>query len=130
MTAAWKRRSRAEMPFEDAEAHVIEGLKKEGFGVLTQIDVKETIKKKLDKDFRKYKILGACNPPFAYRALQAESKIGLLMPCNVVVQEMDAGKVEVAAIDVEVSMRTVGNPGLHEIGKEVRQKLKKVIDSL
>jgi uncharacterized protein (DUF302 family) len=118
------------VPFEEAEAQVIEELKKEGFGVLTQIDVKETIKKKLNEDFRKYKILGACNPPFAYRALQAEDKIGLLMPCNVVVQEIADNKVEVAAIDVEVSMRTVNNPGLHEIGKEVRLKLKKVIDSL
>jgi uncharacterized protein (DUF302 family) len=118
------------VPFEEAEARVIEELKKEGFGVLTQIDVKETIKKKLNEDFRKYKILGACNPPFAYRALQAEDKIGLLMPCNMVVQEIADNKVEVAAIDVEVSMRTVNNPGLHEIGKEVRLKLKKVIDSL
>ena len=118
------------VPFEEAEVRVIEELKKEGFGVLTQIDVKETIKKKLNEDFRKYKILGACNPPFAYKALQAEDKIGLLMPCNVVVQEIADNKVEVAAIDVEVSMRTVNNPGLHEIGKEVRLKLKKVIDSL
>jgi uncharacterized protein (DUF302 family) len=116
--------------FEDAVGKVIEELKKEGFGILTEIDVKETLKKKLDVDFRKYKILGACNPPFAYEALQAESKIGTMLPCNVVVQEISDGQVEVAAIDPIASMQAIENPKLQEIAEKVRSKLKKVIDNL
>jgi uncharacterized protein (DUF302 family) len=116
--------------FEEAVARVTEGLKKGGFGVLTEIDVKETLKKKLNVDFRKYRILGACNPPYAYKALQAEDKIGLMLPCNVIVQELPGGKIEVAAIDPVASMAAVNNPNLRDVGEQVRVKLKAVIDNL
>lgn len=116
--------------FEEAVARVTEELKKGGFGVLTEIDVKETLKKKLNVDFRKYRILGACNPPFAYKALQAEDKIGLMLPCNVIVQELPGGKIEVAAIDPVASMAAVDNPKLRDVGEQVRAKLKAVIDNL
>jgi len=116
--------------FEEAVARVTEELKKGGFGVLTEIDVKETLKKKLNVDFRKYRILGACNPPFAYKALQAEDKIGLMLPCNVIVQELSGGKVEVAAIDPVASMAAIDNPKLRDVGEQVRAKLKAVIDNL
>jgi uncharacterized protein (DUF302 family) len=116
--------------FEEAIARATEELKKEGFGILTEIDVKETIKKKLNLDFRKYKILGACNPPFAHRALQVEDKIGTMLPCNVIVQELSKGQVEVAAIDPIASMQAVENPSLREVAAEVQGKLKKVINSL
>ena len=116
--------------FDEAIAKVTEALKKEGFGVLTEIDVKETLKKKLNVDFRKYRILGACNPPYAYKALQAEDKIGLMLPCNVIVQELPGGKVEVAAIDPVASMAAIDNPKLREVGEQVRAKLKVVIDNL
>jgi len=116
--------------FEEAIPKVMEELKKEGFGILTEIDVKEAIKKKLNKDFRKYRILGACNPPFAYEALQAEDKIGTMLPCNVIVQETSDGRVEVAAIDPLASMQAVDNPVLADIAAEVQAKLKKVIESL
>ncbi len=116
--------------FEEAIPKIIEELKKEGFGILTEIDVKEAMKKKLDKDFRKYRILGACNPPFAYKALQAEDKIGTMLPCNVIVQETSDGQVEVAAIDPVASMQAVENPVLNEIATDVQEKLKKVIDNL
>jgi len=105
-------------------------LKKEGFGVLTEIDVKEILKKKIDVDFREYKILGACNPSFAYKALLAENKIGIMLPCNVIVQEADAGKIEVAAVDPIASMEAVENPGLIEIAQQVQEKLKRVVMSL
>lgn len=101
-----------------------------GFGVLTQIDVKATMKKKLDKDLRPYMILGACNPGFAYQALEAEDKIGTMLPCNVIVRETEDGKVEVAAIDPVASMQAVENPDLAEIAGTVRDKMKKVIDAL
>ena len=116
--------------FNEAVARVIDELKKEGFGILTEIDVKEAMKKKLDVDFRNYKILGACNPPFAYKALQAEDKIGTMLPCNVIVQDAADGRVEVAAIDPAASMQAVKNPLLEGIAAEVRNKLKKVIDGL
>jgi uncharacterized protein (DUF302 family) len=116
--------------FEQAIAKVTEELKKEGFGILTEIDVKETLKKKLGVDFQKYKILGACNPPFAYQALQAEPKIGIMLPCNFIVQELSEGKVEVATIDPATSMQAVGNPKLESVAEQVRSKLKRVIDSL
>jgi uncharacterized protein (DUF302 family) len=116
--------------FEEAVARVTDELKKEGFGILTEIDVKETLKKKLNLDFRKYKILGACNPPFAHRALQVEDKIGTMLPCNVIVQEISRGQVEVAAIDPIASMQAVENPALREVAVEVQGKLKKVINSL
>jgi uncharacterized protein (DUF302 family) len=116
--------------FEEAIDRVIASLKKEGFGILTEIDVKETLKKKLDVDFQKYKILGACNPRFAYRALQAEDKIGTMLPCNVIVQENPEGEVEVAAVDPVASMKAIENPELLEIAKQVQEKLKRVVDNL
>lgn len=116
--------------FEEAITKVTEELKKEGFGILNEIDVKETLKKKLDVDFKKYKILGACNPPFAYKALKAEDKIGTMLPCNVIVIEQAPGEVEVAAIDPITSMQTVGNSNLGNIASEVKSKLKKVVESL
>jgi uncharacterized protein (DUF302 family) len=116
--------------YEDAINKVTEELKKEGFGVLTEIDVKETLKKKLDVDFRKYKILGACNPPLAFRALSTEENIGVMLPCNVIVQEKPDGTVQVSAINPMVAMQSVGNENLNEVASEVSSKLKKVIDSL
>lgn len=118
------------LSFEEAINRVTEGLKQEGFGILTEIDVKETLKKKIDVDFKKYKILGACNPSFAYQALQAEDKIGLMLPCNVIVQEVEEGKIEVAAIDPAVSMQAIENPGLKTIASQVQDKLKGVIEAL
>ncbi len=116
--------------FDEAVSKVTEGLKKEGFGILTDIDVQATLKKKLNADLRKYRILGACNPPFAYQALQAEDKIGTMLPCNVIVQEYAEGKVEVAAIDPVASMQAIENPKLKDIAQQVQEKLKKVVDSL
>lgn len=116
--------------FDKALQRVIDSLKKEGFGVLTEIDVKKTLKKKLDVDFQKYKILGACNPPFAYKALKEENKIGTMLPCNVIVQEISEGEIEVAAVDPVASMKAVENPDLLNIAKQVQEKLKKVILNL
>ena len=116
--------------FEEAVEKVTEELKKEGFGVLTEIDVQATLKKKLDVDFRKYRILGACNPPFAHKALQAENKIGAMLPCNVIVQELDNGKTEVAAVDPVASMVAVQNDKLGGIAGEIRAKLEKVIENV
>ena len=118
------------MSFDKAIIKVTEELEKEGFGIITEIDVKETLKKKLDIDFRKYKILGACNPHFAYQALQVENKIGLMLPCNVIVQEISGGKTEVAAIDPIASMQAIENPKLRYVAEQVQSKLKRVIDSL
>lgn len=118
------------VPFEDAITKVTEALKKEGFGVLTEIDVRETLKKKLDVSFRKYKILGACNPLLAYRALQAEDKIGTMLPCNVIVQERADGTVEVSAVDPIASMAAIKNPELGAIAEQVREKLRNVVASL
>ena len=119
-----------DIPFDNAIENVTEELKKEGFGILTEIDVKATLKKKLDIDFRKYQILGACNPPFAYKALLAEEKIGTMLPCNVVVQEYDDGRVEVSAVDPMASMQAVENQTLADIAREIQQKLKKVINNI
>lgn len=116
--------------FDDAISKVTEQLKKEGFGILTEIDVKETLKKRIDVDFHNYRILGACNPPFAYKALKAEDKIGTMLPCNVIVQEKEPGKVEVSAVDPIASMQATDNPKLAEVARQVQAKLKKVIDSL
>jgi uncharacterized protein (DUF302 family) len=116
--------------FDTAISGVMEELKKEGFGILTDIDVKATLKKKLDVEFRKYRILGACNPPFAYKALQAEDKIGTMLPCNVIVQEISDGQVEVTAIDPLASMQAIENPALKEIAAEISNKLKTVIDKV
>ena len=115
--------------YEETIARTKEELQKEGFGVLTEIDVKATLKKKLNVDFDNYIILGACNPPFAYQALQAEKDIGLLLPCNVIVYE-SGGKTYVSAIVPTVAMNMVENPGLENIAVEVEKKLKKVIDSI
>lgn len=115
--------------FEQVIDQITESLKEEGFGILTEIDIKATMKKKLDVDFRPYKILGACNPAFAYKALQAEDKIGTMLPCNVIVQKLDQG-IEVAAIDPVVSMQAVGNESLSAIADEVRNKLAKAIDRM
>jgi len=118
------------MPFDIAISRVTEELKKEGFGILTDIDVQETLKKKLNVDFQKYKILGACNPPFAHKALEVEDKIGLMLPCNVVVQEISNCEVEVAAIDPIASMQAVENPKIKEVAEQVRSKLMTVINNL
>jgi uncharacterized protein (DUF302 family) len=116
--------------FNEAVELVTTELKKEGFGVLTEIDVKETLKKKIDVDFKKYKILGACNPQFAYKALQSEDKIGVFLPCNVVVEENDNGDVEVTAVDPIASMIAVKNESLRTIATEIQQKLRRAIDHL
>lgn len=115
--------------FDNAVIRVTEELKKEGFGVLTDIDVKATLKKKLGVDFHKYRILGACNPSFAYQALQAENKIGTMLPCNVIVQEKN-GKSEISAIDPMASMQAVENEKLEGIAHQVREKLRKVIKNV
>jgi uncharacterized protein (DUF302 family) len=119
-----------DLPFENAIARVTEELKKEGFGVLTEIDIQATLKKKLDVDFRPYRILGACNPPFAYKSLQAEPNIGLFLPCNIIVQDAGNGKTEVAAIDPLVAMSRVDNPALEPVAREVQAKLQRVIANL
>ena len=116
--------------FEDTIVKVTEELKKEGFGILTEIDVKETLKKKLDVDFRRYKILGACNPPFAYKALQTEENLGVLLPCNIVVQEKEDSTVQVSAINPMESMQAVQNESLGEVAAEVSTRLKKVLENL
>ncbi|HRX12093.1 MAG TPA: DUF302 domain-containing protein [Draconibacterium sp.] len=116
--------------FEEAIEKVTAELKNEGFGVLTEIDVKETLKKKIDVDFKKYKILGACNPHFAHKVLTKEDKIGVFLPCNVVVEEHENGEVEVSAVDPIASMLAVENKGIEDLAKEVQQKLKRVIESL
>jgi uncharacterized protein (DUF302 family) len=116
--------------FDTAIEKVTEELKKEGFGILTEIDVKETFKKKLDVDFRKYRILGACNPQMAHQAISAESKIGTMLPCNVIVQETGDGTIEVSAVDPVASMQAVKNDTLGDVATQVREKLKKVIDSI
>jgi uncharacterized protein (DUF302 family) len=116
--------------FNEVLTKVAASLKEEGFGILTEIDVKETLKKKLDVNFHNYMILGACNPPFAYKALLAENKIGIMLPCNVVVQEEKEGEIEVAAVDPVASMKAIENPDLFGIAQQVREKLKKVVVSL
>lgn len=116
--------------FEDALSKTKEALKLEGFGVLTEIDMKTTLKKKLDIDFHNYTILGACNPPLAYQALQSEDKIGTMLPCNVIVQEKELGVIEIAAVDPAASMQAVKNNTLIQVAETVRDKLKNVIQHL
>tara|TARA_R110002012_G_scaffold154406_1_gene314741 strand:+ start:2096 stop:2530 length:435 start_codon:yes stop_codon:yes gene_type:complete len=116
--------------FDKVIEKVTEELKNEGFGILTEIDVKETLKKKLDVDFKKYKILGACNPPYAHKALEAEDKIGTMLPCNVIVQEIEEGTVEVAAVNPMASMQAVENEKLNEVADEITSKLEHVIEKL
>ena len=116
--------------FDEATDLVTEELKKEGFGILAEINVGETLKKKLDVDFKKYKILGACSPSHAYKALTAEDKIGVFLPCNVIVEEHENGEVEVSAVDPIASMISVQNESLGPIANEIQQKMKKVIENL
>lgn len=116
--------------FDSAISKVTEELKKEGFGVLTEIDVKDTMKKKLDVDFRRYKILGACNPTYAHKALTAEPHIGTMLPCNVIVQEHEKNKIEVSAVDPVASMMVIKNDQLGSVAMEVQSRLKKVIVNL
>jgi len=119
-----------DLPFDQAVARVIEALTTEGFGVLTDIDVSATMKAKLKEDFRPYRILGACNPHLAHRALKLEDKIGTMLPCNVIVQQHAGGGVEVSAVDPVASMQAIDNPRLAEIADEVRARLKKVVAGL
>ena len=116
--------------FDNAIQKVTDALKAEGFGILTEIDIKATLKKKLDVDFYNYKILGACNPPYAYKALLAEDKIGTMLPCNVIVQEKVPGQIEVSAVDPAASMQAIENKDLQDIATEIRTKLQKVIEAL
>ncbi len=116
--------------FDEAILKVTAELKEEGFGILTEVDIKKTLKKKLDVDFPKYKILGACNAPYAYKVLQAEENIGLMLPCNVIVYENKSGKTVVAAIDPKASMQAIDNPELGKIAETVQGKLKSVIERL
>ncbi|HYX05467.1 MAG TPA: DUF302 domain-containing protein [Bacteroidales bacterium] len=116
--------------FEEAVDKTTEELKKEGFGVLSEINIHEKLNEKLGVDFRKYKILGACNPPNAYKALQQENKIGTMLPCNVIVQELENGKIEVAAVDPVASMQAVENQELAGIASDIRSKLQRVIEAL
>jgi uncharacterized protein (DUF302 family) len=117
-------------PFDDAVSRTLSALQAEGFGVITEIDIKETLKKKLDIDFRRYRILGACNPALAHEALQLEDKVGTMLPCNVIVQDKGDGATEVAAIDPVSSMQAIDNPDLLERAELVRAKLQRVIESL
>lgn len=116
--------------FDQAVQLVTESLKKEGFGVLTEINLHEKLKEKLNVDFRKYKILGACNPSYAYKALQQEDKIGTMLPCSVIVQELGNNEIEVAAVDPIASMMAIENPYLAEIAGEIKEKLERAISSL
>ena len=118
------------MPFEQAVARTMDALKKEGFGIITQIDVKETLKAKIGVDFPSYRILGACNPALAYEALKLENKVGTMLPCNVVVRDAGGGNTEVAAIDPVASMQAIDNPELKRAAENVRTKLQKVVDQL
>lgn len=118
------------LSFEQAIEKVTEELKKEGFGILTEIDVQSTLKKKLDVDFRKYKILGACNPPFAYKALQAEENIGVLLPCNFIVQEKEDGSVQISAVNPLETMKAVQNEELASVAGEVAARITKVLENL
>ena len=116
--------------FDEAVALTNEALKTEGFGVISEINMHEKLKEKLGVDFKRYKILGACNPPYAYKALQAEDKIGTMMPCNVLVIEQGQNKIEIAAVNPIASMQAIKNPTLGEIALEITGKLKKVINSI
>jgi uncharacterized protein (DUF302 family) len=127
-TKGYAIRTVLETRYEEAVSKVTEALKEEGFGVLTEIDVKATLRKKLDVNFRKYVILGACNPPFAHRALQANLDVGLFLPCNVVVYERDDKKIDVSAFNPMTALDVLKNKDLEKIGQEVLAKLRKVID--
>jgi uncharacterized protein (DUF302 family) len=116
--------------FEEAVEKVTAELKKEGFGILSEIDIHDKLKAKLGVDFRKYRILGACNPPYAYQALQAEDKIGTMLPCNVIVQQLSESVTEIAAVDPVASMQAIENEGLGRIAQEISNRLEKVINAL
>lgn len=116
--------------FDDAITRITDELKKEGFGVLTEIDVKDTLKKKLGEDFRNYKILGACNPLYAFRALQAEENIGVMLPCNVVVQEKANGLIQVSAINPMAAIGAINNNSLIQVAEQVSKKLNNVLNNL
>ena len=116
--------------FDAVLSKVIEKLKDEGFGVLTEIDVANTLKQKLGVEMKRYRILGACNPGFAHKALSVEDKIGVMLPCNVIVQEMADGVVDVAAIDPRMAMRQIGNPALDEISAAVAERLSRVVGAI
>lgn len=131
VTAAYKLKTELDLPFEKADARVREELEAEGFGVLTEIDVKETLKKKLDVDFRPYRILGACNPSLAHRALSVEDDIGALLPCNVIVYEGDEpGTSVIAAADPVVQLATAGRDDLEDLALEVRARLRRAVDAV
>jgi uncharacterized protein (DUF302 family) len=116
--------------FDEAVKRTTEALKSEGFGIITEIDVKDTLKKKIDVDFRNYRILGACNPVLAHEALEIEDKVGTMLPCNVVVQDVGGGNIEIAAIDPVASMLSIDNPRLKIAAERVQEKLRKVIESI
>jgi uncharacterized protein (DUF302 family) len=128
--ATFVQRKVLKSSYDEALAKIPEALKTEGFGVLTEIDVRETMKKKLDVDFRRYKILGACNPPLAHKALGIELELGVMLPCNLIVYEGDDGKTVVAAIDPMQTMAALGKPELQEVAKEVQQRLGRVLERL
>ena len=128
--AAFGIRKTLDLGFDEALAKIPEALKAEGFGVLTEIDVQATLKKKLDVDFRRYRILGACNPPFAHRALQHSLDVGMLLPCNVIVYETDDRKTVVSAVDPMQTLAAQADPAMRPIAEQVQQKLQRVIDSL
>jgi uncharacterized protein (DUF302 family) len=122
--------TRLKTDFNGAVEKITQALKEQGFGVLTDIDVQRTFKEKLGIDYKKYRILGACSPPYAHRALEAEDKIGTMLPCNVIVQELGSGEIEVAAINPIASMQAVNNSELIDLATEVTQKLKSAIETL
>jgi uncharacterized protein (DUF302 family) len=128
--AAFGIRKTLAFGFDEALTRIPEALQAEGFGVLTEIDVQATLKKKLDVDFRRYRILGACNPPFAHRALQHSLDVGMLMPCNVIVYETDDGKAVVSAVDPMQTMAAQGDAAIQPLARQVQEKLQRVIDSL
>ncbi len=128
--AQFSIKRKVSLSYEDAEQKIRDALSKEGFGILTEIDVKATLKKKLDRDFRKYIILGACNPPYAYRALTIEPEIGVFMPCNVLVYENEDGTATVSAMDPVGVMDVVENPQLRELALEIREKLERAVNSI
>ena len=119
-----------DMAFDESVAYVVDALKREGFGIVSDIDVQATLKQKIGVDFRPYRILGACNPTLAHEALLAEDKVGTMLPCNVVVQAWNDHSVEVAAIDPLASMQAIANPALEAKARDVRARLRKVVDSL
>ncbi len=130
MSTAYGFSKKLDAPYEQAKKKIIAALKEQGFGVLTEIDIKATLKKKLDVDFRRYVILGACNPPLAHQALSAELEIGLLLPCNVIVYETQDGGAVVSALNPAAAMGIVDNPALAEVAEQVTGKLQQAVDSI